>query len=163
MNIRRAENKDTGRLIELLRDVLEVHAAIRPDIFVTGTTKYSVPELEEIISDDSKPIYVATDENDIVIGYCFCQIINQPSSACLVPFKTLYIDDLCVDPGVRGGGVSTALFEYAKSEAVRLGCYNVTLNVWTGNERAEHFYEKMGMKPMKKYMEVILQSSADES
>lgn len=156
MNIRRAENKDTGRLTELLRDVLEVHAAIRPDIFVTGTTKYSVPELEEIIMDDSRPIYVAVDEDDRVAGYCFCQIIEQPQAACLVPFKTLYIDDLCVDPEVRGGGVSKALFEYAKTEAMRLGCYNVTLNVWTGNDRAEHFYEKMGMKPMKKYMEVIL-------
>jgi len=156
MNIRRAENKDTERLIELLRDVLEVHAAIRPDIFVTGTTKYSVSDLEEIIGDDSRPVYVATDDADRVIGYCFCQIQEQPKDACLVPFTTLYIDDLCVDPEVRGSGVSKALFEHAKAEAVRLGCYHVTLNVWTGNERAERFYEKMGMTVQKTGMETIL-------
>ena len=61
-----------------------------------------------------------------------------------------------MDPEVRGSGVSKALFEHAKAEAVRLGCYHVTLNVWTGNERAERFYEKMGMKPLKTYMEVVL-------
>ena len=26
----------------------------------------------------------------------------------------------------------------------RLGCYEVTLNVWSGNTSAEKFYEKMG-------------------
>ena len=29
-------------------------------------------------------------------------------------------------------------------EAKRLGCYEVTLNVWAGNTSAEKFYEKMG-------------------
>ena len=57
MKIRRAEKRDIGRLIELLRDVLEVHAAIRPDIFITGTTKYSASDLEAIIADDLKPVY----------------------------------------------------------------------------------------------------------
>ncbi|MBO7356604.1 MAG: GNAT family N-acetyltransferase [Lachnospiraceae bacterium] len=156
MKIRRAEKRDIGRLIELLRDVLEVHAAIRPDIFVTGTTKYSASDLEAIIADDLKPVYVATDDGDEVTGYCFCQIQEQPKDACLVQFKTLYIDDLCVDPAVRGSDTAKALFEYAKAEAVRLGCYHVTLNVWTGNERAGRFYEKMGMKPLKTYMEYIL-------
>ena len=54
----------------------------------------------------------------------------------------MYIDDLCVDPSVRGSGVAKALFEYAKSEAGRLGCHNVTLNVWTGNDRAERFMRR---------------------
>ena len=39
------------------------------------------------------------------------------------------------------------LFEYVKGEAKRLGCYEVTLNVWAGNTSAEKFYEKMGLKP----------------
>ena len=36
--------------------------------------------------------------------------------------------------------------EKSKSEAKRLGCYEVTLNVWSGNTPAEKFYEKMGLK-----------------
>lgn len=41
MNIRRANEKDIPRLIELLGQVLQIHADIRPDIFIAGTTKYT--------------------------------------------------------------------------------------------------------------------------
>ena len=40
MNIRRANEKDIPRLVELLEQVLQIHADIRPDIFIPGTTKY---------------------------------------------------------------------------------------------------------------------------
>lgn len=59
MNIRRAHEKDIPRLIELLEQVLQIHADIRPDIFIPGTTKYTNEELAEMIKDDTKPIYVA--------------------------------------------------------------------------------------------------------
>ena len=49
-----------------------------------------------------------------------------------------------------------SLFEYVKQQAKELGCYEVTLNVWTGNTSAEHFYEKMGMKTKERQMEYIL-------
>ena len=41
MNIRRANEKDIPRLVELLEHVLQIHADIRPDIFIPGTTKYT--------------------------------------------------------------------------------------------------------------------------
>ena len=47
-------------------------------------------------------------------------------------------------------------FEYVKNEAKQLGCYEVTLNVWTGNTSAEKFYEKMGMRTKERQMEYIL-------
>ena len=37
MDIRRAEEKDIPRIIELLKQVLQIHADIRPDIFISGT------------------------------------------------------------------------------------------------------------------------------
>lgn len=155
--IRRAETKDIDRIIELLEEVLELHAALRPDIFVTGTTKYTREELGEIIANDKTPVYVSADENDRVLGYAFCQIKEQPFVNHMVHFKTVYIDDLCVDEACRGRHIGEQLFEHVKSEAKRLGCYAITLNVWTGNDNAEHFYEKMGMKPREKQMEYILQ------
>ena len=54
MNIRRAKEKDIPRLIELLEQVLQIHADIRPDIFIPGTTKYTNEELAEMIRDDTK-------------------------------------------------------------------------------------------------------------
>ena len=74
----------------------------------------------------------------------------------MVPHKSLFIDDLCVDENARGQRIGEKIFEYVKDEAKRLGCYEVTLNVWKGNESAEHFYEKMGMTTKERMMEIIL-------
>ena len=156
MNIRRAGEKDIPRLIELLQQVLDIHAKIRPDIFISGTTKYTDDELLQMILDDTNPIYVAVDEKDLCMGYAFCQLREQPFSNNMVPFTSLFIDDLCVDQSLRGQHIGESLFEFVKAEAKQLGCYEVTLNVWAGNTSAEHFYEKMGMKTKERQMEYIL-------
>ena len=47
MKIRKAEKKDIPRILALLGKVLQIHAEIRPDIFIPGTTKYTPCELTE--------------------------------------------------------------------------------------------------------------------
>ena len=44
------------------------------------------------------------------------------------------------------------MLQYAKEQ----GCYDVTLNVWEGNDSARAFYEKMGMFVKETQMEVLL-------
>lgn len=156
MNIRRAELKDMERVIELLSEVLEIHVRIRPDIFRSGTTKYSKEQFMKTIKDDNNPIYVATNDNDDVLGYMFCEILEPKFSSTMKPNKTLYIDDLCVDEKYRHQGIGQALFEFAKQEAERLGCYEVALYLWEGNDTAKKFYEKMGMKVKATTMEYIV-------
>ena len=78
MNIRKAEEKDIPRLLALLGQVLQIHAEIRPDIFIPGTTKYTVCELAELLKQEDKPIYVAVNEDDVCMGYAFCQLKEQP-------------------------------------------------------------------------------------
>lgn len=156
MMIRKAKEKDIPRILELLEQVLQIHADIRPDIFIPGTTKYTIDELRELLKNEEKPIYVAVDEADVCVGYAFCQLQEQPVSNNMVPFKSFYIDDLCVDQEVRGQHIGERLFEYVKNEAKQRGCYEVTLNVWTGNTSAEKFYEKMGMRTKERQMEYIL-------
>ena len=156
MIIRKAKEKDIPRILELLEQVLQIHADIRPDIFIPGTTKYTIDELRELLKHKEKPIYVAGDEDDACVGYAFCQLQEQPFSNNMVPFKTFFIDDLCVSQEVRGQHVGENLFEYVKNEAKQIGCYEVTLNVWAGNTSAEKFYEKMGMRTKERQMEYIL-------
>lgn len=156
MNIRLAEEKDIDSVIKLLTQVLNIHAKIRPDIFIGGTTKYTKEELMEIFNDVNRPVYVAVDENDSVMGYAFCIKKKQPFSTNMVLFDSLFIDDLCVDQNIRGKHVGQKIFEHVKEEAKKMGCYEVTLNVWEGNDIARRFYEKMGMVPKETQMEFIL-------
>ncbi len=156
MTIRKAEKKDIPQIIELLGQVLQIHADIRPDIFIPNTTKYTDRELQKLLEDEKKPIYVAVNDADMCLGYAFCQLKEQPFATNMVQFRSLFIDDLCVDKQTRGQHIGEALFEYVKQEAKRMGCYEVTLNVWAGNTSAEKFYEKMGMKTKEKQLEYIL-------
>ena len=154
--IRRAKETDIPRMITLLNQVLEIHAKIRPDIFVSGKTKYTVEQLEDILKDETRPVYIFADDNGECMGYCFCQIKDIPKAEFMAPIKILFIDDLCVDESKRGEHIGKKLFDYVKEEAKRLGCYEVTLNVWEGNDSAIAFYKNMNMKVKEYQMELIL-------
>ncbi len=152
--IRKASNKDIPRIIELLHQVNMVHHVIRPDLFKPHTTKYNEQELETMLDDDSKPIFVYDD--GLVLGYAFCQVTEVRGSQLLEDIKTLYIDDICVDENARGRHIGKALYEYVRDYAKSIGCNNITLNVWEGNDSAISFYKNMGMQVQKTTMEIIL-------
>lgn len=156
MNIRRAKNIDMSGINKLLQQVLMVHHNGRPDLFKANVKKYTDEELSEIIADDSKPIFVALDENEEVLGYAFCVFQQHINNNILTDIKTLYIDDLCVDEDKRGQHIGKQLYEYVLEFAKEQGCYNVTLNVWSLNESAMKFYESCGLVPQKVGMEKIL-------
>ena len=152
--IRRAENKDIQGLISLLYQVDAVHNGIRPDLFKGNTSKYTEQELEEIINDDSKPIFVYDDGK--ILGHAFCQISEVKNHRLLQDVKTLYIDDICVDEQSRGHHIGKALYEHVYNYAKSIGCHNITLNVWEGNDSAYNFYKQMGMHIQKTGMETFL-------
>lgn len=158
MNIRRAQERDMEGINKLLRQVLMVHHKGRPDLFKADVKKYTDQELKELLRDDSKPIFVGVDEEERVMGYAFCQFIQHTDDHILTDIKSLYIDDLCVDEGLRGQHVGRRLYEYVLEYAKQSGCYNVTLNVWALNESARKFYERCGLTPQKIGMEKILQA-----
>ncbi len=155
MNIRRAEIKDIPTINTLLYQVNNVHADGRDDIFIHNKKKYNDEELQDIIADDSTPVFVAEGENAAVLGYCFC-IIQKPQSDNMMPITTLYIDDLCVLDNLRGQHIGSALYSYVRGYAKQIGCYHITLNVWCLNEGAMKFYEKCGLSPLKITMEDLV-------
>jgi len=153
--IRKARTDDIDSIIKLLYQVHDVHANIRPDLFIKGKKKYSINQLKNILTDNLKPIFVY-EENDNVCGYCFCIIEENENDGSRAKIKTLYIDDLCVDEKYRKQGIGKRLFEYTKNYAKECGCYSITLNVWEGNDVAKKFYESIGFKTLKTTLENII-------
>jgi ribosomal protein S18 acetylase RimI-like enzyme len=151
---RRANKNDIKRIIELLHQVNMVHHVIRPDLFKPNTTKYDEQELETLLYDDSKHIFVYDDGE--VQGYAFCQITEVKDHKLLENVKTLYIDDICVDECARGKHIGKTLYEHVLNYARSIQCHHITLNVWEGNNPAISFYKNMGMQVQKTTMETIL-------
>ncbi len=156
MTIRKAKNADLEGIKSLLLQVLTVHHNGRPDIFKGNCRKYTDEQILEIIGNDKTPVLIAADEDDSVMGYAFCVFQQHIGSNILTDIKTLYIDDLCVDENIRGKHIGSALYNAVLDFARENGCYNVTLNVWSCNESAMKFYEKMRLVPQKIGMEKIL-------
>ncbi len=154
MIIRKAQIQDIPQIENLLFQVNKVHSDERPDIFKQGTKKYTKNQLIELLSNETKPIFVA-ENNNIILGYVFL-ILQNNSSGQFNNFKTLYIDDLCVAENSRGQKIGKKLFNFAFDYAKQNNCYNLTLNVWALNKSAIKFYEKCGMCVQKLGLEKII-------
>ena len=155
MTIRFATEQDIPQMIDLLRQVGEVHHQIRPDLFRSGAQKYDEAALKKLLADEERPILAGVVDGKMV-GYAFCVLQETKNDPVLCDRKTLYIDDLYVEKDVRGGGVAQAIYRGVLDYAREIHCDAVTLNVWCGNDRAMHFYEKCGLKPQKIGMELTL-------
>lgn len=158
MLIRRAEITDIPEILRLLVQVCNVHQEIRPDIFKRDGVKYTEADLQELLRDESRPVWCALEDGRF-LGYCFCQWQEYHDSSVSTDRRELYIDDLCVDEAARGRGVATALYRHVTAWARSEGCDIITLNVWCGNDNAMRFYEKMGMKPRKIFMDLPLEET----
>ncbi len=148
--------RDIPRVGDLLRQVCDVHAAGRPDLFCAGARKYTDEQLAEILTEDTRPVLVATDKDDRVRGYAFCVVQEGVRHHALKDVRTLYLDDLCVDEACRGQRIGSMLYEAVLALARARGCYNVTLHVWNCNASAMKFYESLGMQCRQMEMETIL-------
>ena len=155
ISVRRAAEADIPALMALLVQVNMVHHNGRPDLFKGPTTKYTADELSAILADDSAPVFVCVDEAGRVLGHGFCMLLHS-GGQLMEEHDTLYIDDICVDESARGRGVGRALYDHILAFARENHCYNVTLNVWKGNDAAEAFYQKMGFTVRKTVMEKLL-------
>ena len=152
MNLLLANTSHIPGMIQLLKQVGQVHRDIRPDIFRGGAQKYDEIALKELLKDPFRPIFIAENEGN-VLGYCFCIHREYAGDPVLADRKELYIDDLCVDEACRGKGVATALYRHVTEYAKHCGCQFITLNVWAGNDNALKFYEHMGLTPRSTTME----------
>lgn len=152
MEIRKASYQDIDKIHELLCYVLNLHHNIRKDLFKEGASKYSKDEIKTIIDDDKYTIFVCLLENEVV-GYIFTFIKETKGDNIIKDHKSLYIDDLCVNPQFQHMHIGSKLLKEATKYAKENNCYNITLNVWEGNNYAKEFYERQGFKPYKYCLE----------
>lgn len=155
MEIRFACVSDVPAILELLRQVGDIHHQGRPDIFRLGAQKYSASEVLAMLDDPNNPIFIAA-EGKTVLGYGFCQMIRHDKDPVMTDRLELYLDDLCVDASTRGTGVGKALYAAIRKYAKARNCHSVSLNVWSCNESAYKFYVNLGLTPRKTYMEELL-------
>lgn len=153
MTIRKALAADAQRIGELLYQVHDVHANLRPDLYKKGGRKYSDEEIAALLADEGKTVFVYEDETQTVQAYAICFFQTTADSPSLHARKVLFIDDLCVDASQRGKKIGDKLYRHVADFARENGFDSLTLYVANDNAGALGFYEKLGMQPLKTLME----------
>lgn len=157
ISIRGAQKEDFEAVSRLLFQIAQIHHQGRPDLFKDNTGKYSEEEFLRILEDETKPVFVAQDtETKQVLGYAFCKINLYGEQSVLRGYKSLYLDDLCVDETVRGAGIGRRIIGFLKEYAKKSGCYNMELNVWECNPGAISFYDRNGFETQRRRLEWIV-------
>lgn len=134
--------EDFKRVNELARQVHELHASWRPDIFLKVDEVIDKEEFKEKIQ--AKEIYIAKTEEKIV-GYITLNL-KEKRNPIMKYKKYLTIEAICVDKDERSKGIGTLLLNYAKNKGKEKGCTDLYLTVNKENENAIKIYEKLGFR-----------------
>ena len=150
MHIRAAVIEDIEKILELEKQVFDIHFNARPDRIKKIPANYD--RVKSIIESNDSKIFVAINDKD-VLGYCTICIRSIKDHVMLHDMINIVIDDMCIDENQRNKGIGKFFFEEVKNFAKNTGAKNIELNVWEFNENAIKFYEKIGMKTITRKME----------
>ena len=142
---------------ELRAMVNELHVEGRPDIFRPGFTD----ELQRYIYqkfDSENSDVIAALINGTICGFAMVEYIDRPASPYRLSQRSVVIDELGVDTAYRRRGVASALVAFCRQEARRKGFERIELNMWEFNEAALSFYEAVGFRTFRRYLELDLQA-----
>ena len=155
VTIRPAKKEDYPAVARMLRQIAQLHAALRPDIFRPASQKYDEENYCGLLEDPDAPILVAQDVRGEALGYAMLQVKTvRGDHPVLRPRTFLFVEDLCVDEAARGLGAGRLLLQAVRELAKSRGIEKIELNVWECNEGALKFYERLGFQTQRRELEL---------
>lgn len=151
--VRFAEEKDLVRVNELRKQVNDVHVKGRPDIFRPGFCKEMQGFLYAMFYGENHNIIVA-ERDGIICGMVCVEYATKPESPYNLERHFCHIVEIAVDETFRRQGVGAELFAFVKQDAKERGLSKIDLDVWEFNESAKEFYEAIGFRPYRTYLEM---------
>lgn len=132
MILRRARKGDEGGILALVKELAEYERA--PDSVINTVEQLGI----DLFQDQICACFVAEKDNTI-IGIALYYISYSTWRG-----RSMYLEDLYVQPKHRGEQLGYLLFELVREEAIRLNCKRMDWQVLDWNEPAIKFYEKLG-------------------
>lgn len=155
MHIRIATEADLPRVNELRAQVSELHAAGRPDFFKSGFPQNLADHIHDIHADASRHILVAEQEGVIVAFACLAET-DIPEKPHKPARCFMEVDEFGVDEACHRQGIGRVFFKEIAAFARARGYDRIELNMWEFNENALKFYEAIGFRTYRRYMEFTI-------
>jgi len=144
LNIRCAIRSDAALILELIGGLAEYERA--PDAVIA--TEADI--IRDGFSDNTRFRCVIAEWDGVPAGFAF-YFFNYST---WLGKAGLYLEDLFVKPELRGKGIGSALLAHLAQIAVRENCYGMRWQVLDWNQPAIDFYEKLGARVMREWLDV---------
>ena len=136
--IRKAEASDINECVRVIREGFKT-VADEFDITPENAPRFTAFAITEErllyqLADENRHMYVHTDGGNIT-GYC--PLLLLESGGC-------ELNNLCVRPAYRHGGIGAKLLEYAFEAARALGCSRMEIGIVEENRVLRRWYEGFG-------------------
>lgn len=148
MQIREYTSKDKDFLLaatEKLHDYVIALDPIQRLRKMPGYVSYTVTDLLNIVDKQEGRIYIAQEKTK-PIGFIAGFVMKQSETNLLsvVPSKLGVISDVYVDEQYRGNHLGTDLIDKIETYLKETGCDAIWIDIVSFNQRAHHFYTKLG-------------------
>ncbi|MGM9669434.1 MAG: GNAT family N-acetyltransferase [Faecousia sp.] len=140
---RSAVQSDLEAVNVLAGQVLAMHAAWRPDIFIPLDNPLTAENFQVLVN-EQRVFVLAEDSRVIAYAIVAVQTLRSP---VLIPKTVMKLEELCVAEDRRHQGVGKTMMGHLFREAKRRGCNDFTLTCYPQNAAAIALYESLGMKP----------------
>lgn len=143
--LRPARPADAPALAKLGRDsfVAKFGTMYRADDLAAFLAEMHADEVVAREIANPRTQYRLAERDDALAGYCklglACGWAEHARGGHAIELKQLY-----TAPGATGGGIGSALMDWALAEAGALGADEIQLSVWSGNTDAQRFYHRYG-------------------
>lgn len=146
LEIRNLTESDYSAVIELYKELDELHVQARPDCFVHRDEVY--PK-EHFVHNIANPICLSLGafEDDKLVGFVEATAWNE--NGMVKTAKTVCLDNIYVSPMYRRRGIAAKLFAEVERWAKKQGAARLDLLTWDFNKSAIAMYQAMGMTPQR--------------
>lgn len=151
--VRIATMEDLERVNELREQVNALHVKGRPDHFKAGWSEDLQNYAKDMIQSEFSDILVAV-RDSVICGFACVNYKDIPESPYRYALKFYQVGEFGVDESFRRQGVATELVEFMKLDAKKRGFDRIELDVWEFNDSAREFYETVGFRCIRRYMEM---------
>lgn len=137
LRLRDAGREDLDLVLHFIRALAEYEKLaheVKADAATLGRFLFEEPRrAEALIAEwDGRPVGFA------VWYYSFSTFLGRPS---------LYVEDVFVEPAMRGKGIGKAVFAHLAARALAQGCGRMEWSVLDWNAPSIAFYRSLGAKP----------------
>lgn len=144
MEIRKATEQDLDAIVELDRQIGQIHFEQAPEVFCPPSSRQRAFLLDAIQCEER--LFCVAVDNERVLGFLTARIDINETIPFLTTLPVCRITTVVVDEHHRSRGIGKALIAHCDGWAKAHDASQLKLEVMSFNARARALYESLGFK-----------------